>query len=94
MRCLWIDEEEEGGGYEGGEEEFMKFLCNLIGECWRIFKKILSSWIVCYKWFFFCVIYILGLDIRGDIREREESFSNSIGRRVFLAEVYLSLIHI
>lgn len=25
---------------------------------------------------------------RGDIREREESFSNSIGRRVFLVEVY------
>lgn len=37
---------------------------------------------------FFCVIYILGLDIRGDIRGREESFSNSIGRRVFLVEVY------
>ena len=86
MRCLWIDEEEEEGGYEGGEEEFMKFLCNLIGECWRIFKKILSSWIVCYKWFFFCVIYI-GIE-RGDIREREKSFSNSIGRRVFLVEVY------
>ena len=70
MRCLWIDEEEEGGGYEGGEEEFMKFLCNLIGEFLKRFCRV-GSFVI--NGFFLCDIYI-GIGYKRGYKRKRRIF--------------------